>query len=97
MDDKDFLELFKRVAKIVRPAHQGDFNVRDMDEDLKETGLDSLDALMAGIYLSEVYGVAEELCKEWHPKTPREYKDFLETHKTITPTSVDEAIASVTW
>ena len=97
MDDKDFLELFKRVAKIVRPAHQGDFNVQGMDEDLKETGLDSLDALMAGIYLAEVFGVAEELCKEWHPKTVREYKDFLEQHKTITPTSVAEAIESVKW
>jgi acyl carrier protein len=98
MEEKmDFLELFNQVAKIVRPSHAVDITVRSLDEPLKNTGLDSMDALMIGIFLADAYGVPEEIAKEMKPTTAGEFQDFLEKHKTKTPESIDQAIKGVSW
>lgn len=93
----DFLELFNRVAKIVRPSHSVDITVKSLDEPLKNTGLDSMDAMMIGIFLADAYGVPDEIAKEMKPTTAGEYQDFLEKHKTKTPESIDQAIKEVNW
>ena len=93
----DFLELFNAVARAVRPAHHDYVDVTDLDTPMTETSLDSMDGLMMGIYFSDIYGIPEEIAKEMRPTTPREFMDFLEKHKTKTPTSVKEAIEGVDW
>lgn len=57
----DFLKLFNEVAKVAKPAHT-DLNITNPDEPLKEV-LDSLDNLMVGIFLCEIYGIPEEIGK----------------------------------
>lgn len=93
----DFLELFNAVARKVRPAHHDYKDVTDLDMPFTETGLDSMDGLMMGIFMCDIYGVSEEVGKEMMPTTPREMLDFLEKHKTKTPTSVKEAVEGVDW
>ena len=94
----DFLELFNAVARAVRPAHQEYKDVTDMDMPLQDAGLDSMDALMMGIYFCDIYGIPEEIGKEMQPRTPREFQEFLEKHKTKpSPTSVKEAMQEVDW
>ncbi len=93
----DFLELFNAVAKAVRPAYQDYTPVTDLDMPMTETGLDSMDSLMMGIFFCDIYGISEEVGKEMKPTTPREFQTFLEQHKTKTPNSVEEAIKGVDW
>jgi len=94
----DFLELFNAVAKAVRPAYHDYVPVTDLDIPLTETGLDSMDGLMMGIYFCDIYGVPEEISKELHPTTPREFQTFLEKHQTKPlPATVEEAIKGVDW
>jgi hypothetical protein len=50
---------------------------------------------MIGIYLAEIYGVEEEVAKTMQPETVGDMIDFMEKHKTKTPTSVDEAIKGI--
>jgi hypothetical protein len=93
----DFLELFNAVARKVRPAYQDYKDVTDLDILFSETGLDSMDGLMMGIFMCDIYGIDDETGKTMLPKTPREMMEFLEKHKTKTPISVKDAVDGVEW
>jgi acyl carrier protein len=94
----DFLELFNKVARVVRPAHQDFVDITDLNEPLQNSGLDSMDGLMIGIYMCDIYGIAEEIGKEMQFKTAQECLDFINIHKTKEPSgSVEEAIKGVDW
>jgi hypothetical protein len=94
----DFLELFNKVARAVRPAHHDYVDITDMDAPLTETSLDSMDFLMCGIYLAEIYGVPDEIAKEMQPTTVRGFQEFLELHKTKDPQgTAQEIVDGVQW
>jgi acyl carrier protein len=94
----DFLELFNKVARVVRPAHQGYVDITDMNQNLQESGLDSMDGLMMGIYFADIYAIPEEIAKEMHFTTVQECYDFIQKHKTKEPSgTAEEAIKGVDW
>lgn len=78
----DFIELFNKVARVARPSHQELSNITDMNENLKESGLDSMDGLMMGIYFSDIYGIPDEIAKQMQFSTIQECYDFIQLHKT---------------
>jgi acyl carrier protein len=88
----NFLELLNAVAKLARPIHFETVSIIEMETPFQEIGIDSLDGLVMMMYLTELYGIEEEVCKEWSPKTPQEMYDLLMTHKTREPASVEEAM-----
>ena len=57
----------------------------------------ALPILMIGVFLSDAYGVPEEIAKEMKPITAGGYLEFLENHKTKTPASIEQAIQEVNW
>lgn len=92
----DKLELFNKLARHIRPAFAEYKDVTSLDADLKDTGLDSLDYVMMGIYLSTIYGVPENISKDFAPTTVGEFFDLNEAHKTQdTPATADEAMEMV--
>jgi acyl carrier protein len=91
----DKLELFNRLITIVIPVNSMGAKATSLDQSLTETGLDSLDLLMMGIYLSDIYGVSEEIAKTMQVTTVNDMFVFMEQHATKTPTSVQEAMESV--
>lgn len=92
----DKLDLFNALIAVVSPVNSAGAHAAAMDEPLNETGLDSLDLLMMGIYLSDIYGVSEEIAKTMSPVTVQDMFDFLEQHKTKElPPTIKEAIDSV--
>lgn len=91
----DKLELFNGLINIVTPVNSMGAKAESMDDQLKETGLDSLDLLMIGIYLSDIYGVSEEIAKTMQPTTVNDMFVFMEEHATKTPTNLQEALDSV--
>ena len=91
----DKLELFNRLINIVTPVNSMGAKGELLDQPLSETGLDSLDLLMMGIYLSDIYGVDEEIAKTMQPTTINDMFVFMEQHATKTPTNLQEALDSV--
>jgi acyl carrier protein len=91
----DKLELFNSLITIVTPVNSMGATATSLDQPLGETGLDSLDLLMMAIYLSDIYGVEEEVAKTMQPITVGDMFAFMEEHATKTPTSVREAMDSV--
>ena len=92
----DFIKLVNYVARVAKPSQPNFDGVKSMETTLKEAGLDSLDWLVVMIYLCEIYGIPEEVGKEFYPLTVQDLYDLLMQHKTKEPTDIDEAIESIT-
>lgn len=95
MTDQDFLRLLNAAVKMAKPLHQDTIEVTDMDASFTSENIDSLDMLMIGVYLTDVFGVDEETSKTMNVKTPRELREFLLLHGTKEVTDVDAAIAEI--
>ena len=91
----DKLELFNSLIGIVTPVNSMGAKAEALSDPLSETGLDSLDLLMMGIYLSDIYGVPEEIAKTMQPTTIGDMFTFMEEHATKTPTNIHDALDSV--
>lgn len=88
----DKVALFNELVKVVKPAFAEAVTIETLDIAIVDTGLDSLDSLMFGIYMSDIYGVPEETAKGFQFKTVQEMFDLFEQHATKQPTSVNEAL-----
>jgi len=94
----DFLTLFNAVARAARPAFQDYKDITDVNAPLQDAGLDSMDGMMIGVYMSEIYGIPDEIAKEMHPTTVQEFLDFINIHKTKDPVgTVEEVVKGVAW
>ena len=92
----DKIELFNKLARHIRPAFYDYKDITSLDTELKDTGLDSLDFVMMGIYLATVYGVPDEIAKDFAPTTVGQFFDLMEQHKTQEPpATVEEALEMV--
>jgi acyl carrier protein len=91
----DKLELFNALIDVVTPVNSMGAKGQSLDQPIKETGLDSLDMLMMSIYLSDIYGVSEEIAKTMQPTTINDLFVFMEQHATKTPTDLHAALDSV--
>ena len=88
----DKVQLFLEIAKIARPIYSEDLVLESLNVPLADTGLDSLDCLMIGMYMSDIYDIEEDISKEMQPTTPQEYYDFCDIHKKREPESIEQAM-----
>lgn len=88
----DFIELLNKVARVARPAHHEFVPIQSMDERFEDGCLDSLDMLMVAMYMSELYGIDDEVAKELRPETVQEMLDLINLHKTKEPESIEAAM-----
>ena len=96
MNTEQKLELFNELVRVIRPAFYEYKPVESLDAELKTTGLDSLDFIMMGIYLSTIYGVPEAISKDFAPTTVGQFYELNEQHKTQEPpATVAEALEMV--
>ena len=106
MNESQKIELMNHIIALARPVSSEELKITTLDTEMKDTGLDSLDFLMVGIYLGDVYGLTEEDLKGMQPKPPAEGEEpksftirdifkYVEEHATKKPTTVEEAIASI--
>lgn len=92
----DKLELFNALIAVVTPVNSMGARADSLGDSLNATGLDSLDLLMMGIYLGDIYGVPEEDLKLLQPITVKDMFDFMEQRKTKEPpATVQEALEMV--
>ena len=90
-----FLELLNRVARVAKPAHLKLAPITEMDIKFTETEIDSLDGMMVVMYMAIIYGIPDEIVKDFTPETPQELCDFLAAHKTIEPESIEAAMEMI--
>ena len=106
MNEQDKIELMNHIIKLARPVSADELKVSSLDAEMKDTGLDSLDFLMVGVFLGDVYGLSEEDLKGMQPKPPTEGEEpkpytigdlfkYAEEHATKQPANLKEAIASI--
>jgi acyl carrier protein len=88
----NFIEIFNYVAKVARPAHTKATIAESMDDQFQDIGLDSLDGLVMLMYFDELYGIPDEVSKEWSPKSVQELHDLVMASKTKEPASMEEVI-----
>jgi acyl carrier protein len=91
----DFLTLVHEVGKLAKPFHQDNLAVPDWDTPFNEIGFDSLDLLVVGIYITDIYGIPEEIGKTMQVKNCTELKAFIDKHKTKEPESLEAALDGV--
>ena len=91
----DFIKLFNATARIAKPISPDFDNAKSLDDRLQDIDVDSLDSLLIGLYLCELYGIPEEKGKEFNPITVRQVHDFLMEHKTQVPESIEVAIEAI--
>lgn len=95
MNNEDFLKLLNEVAKIAKPFNDDYVDATAMTDKLVDCGLDSLDMLLTGVYLCDIFHIDEEISKTLQPATVQELHDFLMLHHTKMPDSVEEALKDI--
>ena len=84
MNEAEQLSLMQSIVKLARPVTADEVKYDNgLDTEIKDTGLDSLDLIMVSVYLSELYGVPEEIAKTMtEVVTLRDIFTFMESHHT---------------
>jgi acyl carrier protein len=95
MTEAELLDMLDGVITLATPLNSNGVEVKSLDENLADTGLDSLDMLMVGIYLGDVYGVSEDDLKAIQATTVRQLFEYMCQHKTKEPKTIEEALESI--
>jgi len=98
MNEQDKIELMNHVIALARPIAADELRIDSLEKQLSDTGLDSLDFLMIGVFLSDAYGVSEDDLKAMEPHSLTTIGDlfiYMEQHATEHPANAQEAIANI--
>ena len=91
----NFIELFNAVARVAKPMSP-DYNLAgSLDDKFQDIDVDSLDCMLIGMYLCDIYGISEKVSKDLNPTNMQEMYDLLMLHKTKEPVSIKDAIAEI--
>ena len=91
----DYILLFNELTKIIKVAGGEYCEANSLKDSISGIGLDSLDTVMLCLYLSDIYGMDDEITKSMPTGTIQELFQFIQQHKTTEPISVEAAIGAV--
>jgi|TARA_R110000765_G_scaffold305812_2_gene399694 acyl carrier protein len=91
----DYILLFNELTKIIKVAGGKSCEANSLEDSISGIGLDSLDTIMLCLYLGELYGLDGESSKSIPITTLEEMFDFVATHKTTEPESIEAAVEAV--
>ena len=86
----NFIEIFNVVARVAKPVHMSFKPAEALEDAMADLGIDSLDGLVMLMYFDEIYGIDDEVSKEWKPATVQELHDLVMANKTIEPESIEK-------
>lgn len=92
----DFIELFDAVVRDCKPMLDDYVKPENMDVELANLGLDSLDYVLVFMTLGDMHGIPEEIADS-PPElnTLQDAKDFIDEHRVRTFDSEEEAMRSI--
>lgn len=94
----DFLRLFNGALDQARTIASPNNSAESLDTKLEDLNLDSLDYLMLGAYIGDLYGVPEEASKQIDVSkitTVGDYMGAIMERKTKDIEDVDAALESI--
>ena len=91
----DYILLFNELTKIIKVTGGESCEANSLKDSISDIGLDSLDTVMLCLYLSDIYGIDDEITKSMPTGTIQELFQFIQQHKTTEPISVEAAIEAV--
>ena len=86
----NFIEVFNVVARVAKPVHMSFKPAEALEDAMADLGIDSLDGLVMLMYFDEIYGIDDEVSKEWKPTTVQKIHDLIMANKTIEPESIEK-------
>lgn len=96
MQENDFVVLFNGVLEVAKPTVTEDGLAKSLDDKLEGLQLDSLDMLMLGVYMSELYDISEADMKSFTDiATVRDYKARIDAHKQQDVEDIEEALETI--
>jgi hypothetical protein len=95
MKEEDFLKLLNAVVRIAKPFHKEAPDIDDMNMQFADTTIDSLDMLLVGLYMADVFGISDEDAKNIMAKTPAELFEIIKKIAQKFPEDIDQAIADL--
>ena len=90
--DEDFIRLFNACATLAKTPTNPPIPAASLDDLLPDLNIDSLDNLILGMYLCDVFGVPEEVGKTMQARSVGDTKAFLLAKATVELIDVDKAI-----
>lgn len=96
MNNEEFLKLLNAVAKIAKSFGNEYADMTSMSDKLVDSGLDSLDMLLANTHMCDAFQIDDETSKLLNATTVQEMYDFLMRHKKHLPDTADAALAEIT-
>jgi acyl carrier protein len=88
----DKLKLFNEIVNLAKPLENEGVEANSLDQPIQDIGVDSLDVIMIVIYFSTIYGVDQEVAKDFMFTTPGEMIELFEKHGTKHPKTIEEAL-----
>jgi len=95
MNEQEFLKLLNAVARIAKPFNDDYVDATSMSDGFVDSGLDSLDMLLTGVYMCDAFAIDEETSKTLQPQNVQEMYDFLMLHHKKMPASAEEALKDI--
>lgn len=91
----NFIDLFNGIVTLAKPVSAADSFAVSLDDELANLRLDSLDFIMLSMYFGDVYGIEEDMMRQMQVSTVNGFQQFLDQHKTQSPTSAEEALEGI--
>jgi acyl carrier protein len=95
IDDDGFFRLFNACARVAKTPNNPPVEAGSLDDLLPDLNIDSLDTLILGLYLGDIFGVPEEIGKTMQVRSVGDVKAFLLANATVEAIDVDKAIESL--
>jgi hypothetical protein len=95
ISDDDFFRLFNACARLAKTPNNPPLDARSFHDLLPDLNIDSLDSLVLGMYLCDIFGVPEEMGKKMQVRTVGDVMVFLVQCATVESIDVDKVISEL--
>lgn len=93
--DADFFRLFDACAVLAKTPNNPPIPAGSLDDLLPSLNVDSLDTIIIGMYMCDIFGVPEEVGKTMQVRSVGDLKAFLLANATVESIDVDKVIESL--
>lgn len=91
----DYVALFNEITNVIKLVGAESCKADSLEDTLETIGLDSLDTVMLGVFLGELFGIGEEVAKDMPTGSLKEIFDFVVANKTTEPESIEAAVEAI--
>jgi len=95
ISDDDFFRLFNACAVLAKTPNNPPIPAGSMHDLLPSLNIDSLDTIIIGMYMCDIFGVPEEIGKTMQVRIVGDMLVFLAENATVESIDVDKVIENL--